>query len=176
MCDCCLLGADRSPINNYDADGPSPSDSSSGGWIATWSPMQKRVFGVVMSLVSGFFYGTNFDPPQVLYFVTVINVNDCNLFLKCVAQVHFAWLLVCGCTVRVRPPQRQTVLVGGEGWPAGEPCRLRVPSLLRHLLRLHILFPVLLRVQAQQACRLLGNLFAWWVLAVAAVFVRAALW
>jgi Transmembrane family, TMEM144 of transporters len=51
----------------YDVKPQAPAAASSGGsFVDGWSASQKRLFGVVMSLVSGVFYGTNFDPPQYI--------------------------------------------------------------------------------------------------------------
>jgi len=35
-------------------------------WIEKLPPTRKRIFGCVMSVISGIFYGVNFDPPQYL--------------------------------------------------------------------------------------------------------------
>lgn len=35
-------------------------------FIDSLSPMKRRFFGFFLSILAGFFYGTNFDPPQWL--------------------------------------------------------------------------------------------------------------
>jgi len=35
-------------------------------WIDSLSPFQKRIFGIFLSILSGIFYGVNFDPPTYL--------------------------------------------------------------------------------------------------------------
>lgn len=59
-----LLGA----INEggYDEEKTVSDGGNGGGWISSWSLQKRRVVGVVMSLISGVLYGTNFDPPQYI--------------------------------------------------------------------------------------------------------------
>jgi glucose uptake protein GlcU len=35
-----------------------------GSWVDKLNPFHKRILGVTLALISGIFYGTNFDPPQ----------------------------------------------------------------------------------------------------------------
>jgi len=50
--------------NTYDLKEKPPVDS--GMWVEALSPTQKRALGFFLSLVSGIFYGVNFNPPQYI--------------------------------------------------------------------------------------------------------------
>ena len=46
-------------------DGDDDDDDGSHGFFSKLPLVQRRVLGVIMALISGCLYGTNFDPPYV---------------------------------------------------------------------------------------------------------------
>jgi len=49
-----------------DTDGGEQHSYPEGDWLDRWSPLRKRVVGVLMAVLAGCFYGTNFNPPQYI--------------------------------------------------------------------------------------------------------------
>lgn len=50
---------------------PINGESIRGDWTEKLTNLQRRILGVVLSLIAGFFYGTNFNPPQYI-------MDNCN--------------------------------------------------------------------------------------------------
>jgi Transmembrane family, TMEM144 of transporters len=60
------VDAERHPLLSDVGMDPVDGSREPESWVEKLSPIQKRVLGVVLALVSGVFYGVNFDPPQLL--------------------------------------------------------------------------------------------------------------
>jgi len=55
------------PVSDYEQQlHKSPQSSQDDSWVEKLSMQQRRVFGIVLAVLSGVLYGVNFDPPQYI--------------------------------------------------------------------------------------------------------------
>jgi hypothetical protein len=148
------LTSGKGGINDAGADGEEGSGGSGGGKSGMWTdkltPKQKQIFGLSASVVSGLFYGVNFDPPAYVVdhldkfpgassdLSAYIFPHFCGIFITSILFLQ-GYAVVMGNNPKVFPKVIFPGFISGLMWATAQICWFQANSRLE----LTIAFPII---------------------------------